>query len=46
MELLTVYGVLHENLIDWQRMPETVEQLRHTPSSALESCRRKLDRPI
>ncbi|MDY0094565.1 MAG: 6-phosphofructokinase [Candidatus Vecturithrix sp.] len=39
-----IMGVLHENLIDLAKeSPETVEQLRHTPSSALGSCRRKLD---
>lgn len=39
-----IMGVLHENLIDLAKeSPGTVEQLRRTPSSALGSCRRKLD---
>ena len=39
-----IMGILHENLIDLSKeSPETVEWLRRTPSSALGSCRRKLD---
>lgn len=39
-----IMGILHENLLDLQKeSPRTVELLRHTPSSALGSCRRKLD---
>lgn len=39
-----IMGVLHENLIDLAKeTPETIEHLRRTPSSALGSCRRKLD---
>ena len=39
-----IMGVLHENMIDLTKeSPETVENLRRTPSSALGSCRRKLD---
>jgi len=39
-----IMGVLHENMIDLKKeTPETVENLRRTPSSALGSCRRKLD---
>jgi 6-phosphofructokinase 1 len=39
-----IMGVLHENMIDLTKESiETVENLRRTPSSALGSCRRKLD---
>lgn len=39
-----IMGVLHENMIDLKKeAPDTVENLRRTPSSALGSCRRKLD---
>ncbi len=39
-----IMGILHENMIDLTReSSETVERLRCTPSSALGSCRRKLD---
>lgn len=39
-----IMGVLHENMIDLTKeSAETVENLRRTPSSALGSCRRKLD---
>ncbi len=39
-----IMGVLHENMIDLKKeSPETVENLRRTPASALGSCRRKLD---
>jgi 6-phosphofructokinase len=39
-----VMGILSENMIDLkQESPDIVERLRQTPSSALGSCRRKLD---
>ena len=39
-----IMGILHENLIDLKKeSPKQIERLRRTPSSALGSCRRKLD---
>lgn len=38
-----ILGILHENIMDLrQESKETIEGLRHTPSSALGSCRYKL----
>ena len=43
--LYGIMGILHENLIDLAKeSPDQMERLRRTPSSALGSCRRKLDK--
>jgi len=39
-----IMGILYENMIDLKKeSPDTIENLRRTPSSALGSCRKKLD---